>query len=95
MSDVCEGSDLICNVLDRCSAKVDVLCWEGRRVNGRVPEIDRKHRRLLKIERRSQNIEGLQEGRNMSEIGCKCCRESRDDVGRQRDIQLSMNQKMR
>jgi hypothetical protein len=57
MSDVCEGSDLICNVLGRCGAKIDVLCWEGQRVDVRVPEIERKRRRLVEIERRSQNVE--------------------------------------
>jgi len=57
MSNVCEGSNLICNVLGRCGAKVDVLCWEGQRVDVRVPEIERKRRRLLEIERRSQNVE--------------------------------------
>ena len=56
-SDVCEGSDLICDVLGRCGAKINVLCCEGRRVDVRVPEIERKRRRLLEIERRSQNVE--------------------------------------
>ena len=59
LSDVCEGSDLICDVLGRSSKNVDVLCWDGRWVDLRVPEIDRKRRRPLKIERRSQNIEGI------------------------------------
>ena len=59
LSDVCEGSDLICDVLGRSSENVDVLCWDGRWVDLRVPEIDRKRRRPLKIERRSQNIEGI------------------------------------
>src|ERR1700683_2157121 len=33
-----------------------------------------------------RNIEGSQEGRNMSEIGRKCRRELRDNVGRQRGL---------
>ena len=40
-----------------------------------------------------RNIEGSQEGQNMLEIGRKCRRELRDDVGRQRNVKLSMNQK--
>ena len=39
------------------------------------------------------NIEGSREGRNMSKIGCKCRRESRDDVGRQSNVKLSSNPK--
>ena len=40
-----------------------------------------------------RNIKGSQEGRNMLEIGHKCRRESRDNVGRQKNVKLSMNQK--
>jgi hypothetical protein len=55
--DVCEGSDLICNVLGRSIENIDVLGLEDRWVDVRVPEIERKRRRLLRIERRSQNVE--------------------------------------
>jgi hypothetical protein len=39
------------------------------------------------------DIEGSWEGRNMSEMDRKCRRESRDDVERQWNIQLSENPK--
>jgi hypothetical protein len=57
MSDVRKGSDLICDVLGRSGENVDVLCWEDRWLDVGVPEIEKKRRRLLEIERRLQNVE--------------------------------------